>query len=129
MTAQEYHRWFIQTIGEVASIVKSELTFREIDEYECYLKAVLTFATGHTLHISEYVILDSAGAERLKYRYQLLDANNVHLARWDNAPHHSGTESFPYHRHNATGSIHPSRVMTLLDVVISSLAIIENDIR
>ncbi len=129
MTSQEYHRWFVQACDEIASITKSEITFREIDERECYLKAVLTLVSGHALHIAEYVVLHTDGVERLKYRNQLLDANNIRLMRWDNAPHHSRIETFPHHRHNATGSVHPSRAMTPIDAVVAALDIIDNSTR
>ena len=125
MNAQAYYQQLIALIGSVSSIVSSNVTFREIDETECYIKAMLTFATGHELHLAEYVTLDGMRIRRLKYRYQLLTADKQMLPRWDNAPHHKNISSFPYHRHDARERAHPSVEMSPADVIAETLALIE----
>lgn len=124
MNAQEYYQLFIQTIGAIPAIARSEVTFNEIDENECYLKAILTFATEDSLHIAEYVVTRGESIHRLKYRYQLLDRAHRHIVRWDNAPHHRGLENFPHHYHDASEQTHGSSAVTYLEAILLSLEII-----
>ncbi|MBI3737961.1 MAG: hypothetical protein HY258_02825 [Chloroflexi bacterium] len=125
MNAQGYHRQLVALIGSIPAIVSSDVSFREIDENECYIKAVLTFASGHALHLAEYVVVRGDQVVRLKYRYQLLTAENKPLARWDNAPHHKLVATFPDHWHDATDHARPSRTMSPADALAESLALIE----
>lgn len=126
MNAVTYHQAFVQAIGGIAAITRSEIAFHEIDDNECYVKASLVFATGHVLHVAEYVVLNGDEVVRLKYRYQLLDAQAKHIARWDNAPHHSGLEDFPHHFYDALGNVQSARKLTPLDAVVLSLGLIED---
>jgi hypothetical protein len=125
VNAQDYHRQIVALIASISAISSSSVTFREIDENECYVKAVLTFATGHELHLAEYVILRAENVERSKYRYQLLSVDKKPLARWDNAPHHSQVATFPHHRHDACERVHPSRKMSPADTIAESLTLID----
>ncbi len=124
MNAQGYHRQFIDLISRIPAIVNSNVEFREIDENECYLKATLTFASGHVLHIAEYVIIQGDNLRRTKYRYQLLDNSQKHVSRWDNVPHHKDIETFPNHHHNSGELIHASRVTSPVQAIAESLELI-----
>ncbi len=126
MNAQDYHRQLVAQIDSIAAIVSSDISFREIDENECYVKAILIFATGHELHLVEYVVIQNDQVQRSKYRYQLLSIDNKPLVRWDNAPHHKEIPTFPFHRHTAADQIHPSREMSPADAIAESLALIES---
>ncbi|MBI5303673.1 MAG: hypothetical protein HY868_16170 [Chloroflexi bacterium] len=125
MNAQEYYRQLLVLIGPVSAIVSSDVSYREIDENECYIKAVLKFVQGHVLHLAEYVVIVNDQVVRTKYRYQLLDAGNKSIARWDNAPHHKDVATFPHHRHDSMDKAHPSREMSPADAIAESLALIE----
>lgn len=124
MSAGDYHRQFIEAIREISAILKSEVEFREIDEKECYLKAVITFAGGYTLQMAEYAEIEGDQVRRLKYRHQLLDAAKNPISRWDNAPHHKQVRTFPHHRHDDQGHVHPSREITLSDAIAIALELI-----
>jgi hypothetical protein len=126
VNAQDYHRQLVAQIDSISAIVSSEISFREIDENECYIKAILNFATGHELHLVEYVVIQNDQIQRSKYRYQLLSIDNKPLARWDNAPHHKEIPTFPFHRHTAADQIQPSREMSPADAVAESLALIDS---
>jgi hypothetical protein len=125
VNAQEYHRRLIAQIDALPTIVSSNITFREIDENECYIKAVLMFATGHELHLAEYVVLQGEQPSRLKYRYQLLSREHAPLARWDNAPHHKELATFPDHWHDRFDQTHPSRIISPIEAIAESLTLIE----
>lgn len=128
MNAQDYHRQFIAQIAAIPAIESSEISFREIDEDECYLKAKLKFVTGHELHVAEYIVIRAEQIVRSKYRYQLLTQEKTPLARWDNAPHHKEIATFPYHWHDSTDQVHASRAMSPVDAIAESLALIERPI-
>lgn len=129
MNASDYHRQFVESIREISAILKSEIEFREIDDKECYLKAIITFTRGYTLHIAEYISLENEEISRLKYRYQLLDNEQKPVSRWDNAPHHKQIKTFPHHRHDEQDQIHAAREMTPIDAVIVSLEMMETKSR
>ena len=125
MNAHDYHRQLVSQIAAIPAVASSNITFREIDDNECYVKAVLTFVTGHELHLAEYVEIRDEEAHRAKYRYQLLTAEKQPLARWDNAPHHKEIPTFPDHRHDASDQAHSSRTMSPSDAIAESLALID----
>jgi hypothetical protein len=127
VNAQDYHRQFIAQIASIPAIASSTISFREIDDNECYVKAILTFATGHELHLAEYVVIRGEQAQRTKYRYQLLTAEKEPLARWDNAPHHKEISTFPDHWHDASDQAHPSRAMSSVDAIAETCALIDQE--
>ena len=127
MNAQDYYRQLVALVGSISAIASSSVSFREIDENACYIKAVLAFATGYELYLAEYVIVRGELVQRSKYRYQLLSADKKPLARWDNAPHHKEISTFPHHRHDAAEKAHPSREMSPADAIAESLALIDQD--
>ena len=94
-------------------VIHEELTLRQIDDAEGYIKGVLHLYGGYALHVAEYVILRAGRPERLKYRYQLLDRANQLLTRWDNAPHHPQIETHPFHKHTRNGEITTSPAMDI----------------
>jgi len=47
------------------------------------------------LHVKDYLFLDGAR----KYSYHWQDAAGRCIIRWDNAPHHQATGTFPFHKH------------------------------
>ncbi len=94
-----------------------EITFREIDEKEGYIKGILYLHGGYTLHIAEYVEIFHGQAKCAKYRYQLQDRRDELLARWDNAPHHEEIATFPNHKHCRDGEIVPSPEMDIFLVL------------
>jgi hypothetical protein len=76
VNAQDYHRQLVAQIDSISAIVSSEISFREIDENECYIKAILIFATGHELRPVEYVVIQNDQVQRSKYHFQLLSIDN-----------------------------------------------------
>ncbi|MBI5650700.1 MAG: hypothetical protein HZC40_09700 [Chloroflexi bacterium] len=129
MNVHDYHHQLVALIDSIAAIVASDISFREVDENECYIKATLTFATGHSLHLAEYVVIQDNEVTRSKYRYQLLTPDKNALARWDNAPHHKSLATFPDHRHDARDQPHPSRAMSPAEAIAESLSTIESQLK
>ncbi len=127
MNAKEYYRQIARLVSETPAIADSEITFREIDENECYIKAILRFGSGYSLHVAEYVTLQDETIARVKYRYELLDTSQHHVWRWDNAPHHREVETFPFHQHDTQDRVTSSRAVSFSQVIAISLGIIENE--
>ena len=43
--------------------------------------------------------VESVTPERIKYRYQYMNADGAMIFRYDNAPHHHNLATFPHHKH------------------------------
>lgn len=98
-------------------MIHEDLTFRQIDEHEGYIRGTLHLYGGFSLHVAEYVFLEDDCPKLAKYRYQLMDSQNIFVARWDNAPHHQDVATHPFHRHVHPGTIEPSPAMNILLVL------------
>ncbi len=61
--------------------------------YEIVLEIQLP--QGNSLHVRDYMFKD----ESRKYSFHWQDNESNCKIRWDNAPHHQTTDTFPYHKH------------------------------
>ena len=113
----EYFETLLFEITHHTWVVHEELTFRQIDEHEGYVKGVLHIHGGLVLHVAEYVMIRQNMPQRLKYRYQLLDSHEQFVARWDNAPHHKDIPTHPFHKHRQDGEIISSEAMDIPHVL------------
>jgi hypothetical protein len=107
VNARQYNQTVHTAINLSPLVIAVDLSFSEIDVNECYIRGVLTLINGFELHLAEYVITKPT-IQRPKYRYHLQRNDRALVARWDNAPHHRQVETFPDHRHDASGQVHPS---------------------
>jgi len=123
LNAREYFRSLQITISGAPHIVASDVNFDEIAANECYIRGMLTLTGGYELHIAEYVITEIE-VQRPKYRYHLQRPNGILIARWDNVPHHHDVSTSPHHRHNASGSVHPSPPMDVSQVLTAVIPLI-----
>ena len=60
----------------------------------CLVDGKITFSNGTMLEFVE-----SVTPERIKYRYQYMNADGAMIFRYDNAPHHHNLATFPHHKH------------------------------
>lgn len=116
MTAQEYYQLVQRAIGESRLVIVTTISFNEVDENECYIRGVLTLFNECELHVAEYVVTEPV-IKRDKYRYHLQKTDGTLISRWDNVPHHPQIETFPDHRHDGNGTIHPSPAIGLPEVL------------
>ena len=93
-----------------------ELTFSFRSPRVAALSGVLVFRSGHVLEFDEILKQTKDTAERVKYRYHVMDKDNNLVFRYDNVPHHKNVKTFPHHKHIADTVI-DSDAPTLLDVV------------
>ncbi len=116
MNVREYCDEIQRGINRSPFVTSFVLNFEQIDEFECYIKATVTFSDSSEFRIAEYVKTEPS-VELLKYRYQYMDANGKQIARWDDAPHHKGLDNFPYQKHNAPDNPSDSEKMDFQMVV------------
>lgn len=113
----EYFYQLLHITKENSWVLNEELTFREIDDKEGYIKGTLYLYGGFTLHVAEYVVIKEEDPIREKYRYQLQDTKDRLLSRWDNAPHHAEISTYPHHRHCKNGKTVSSPEMSIQRVL------------
>jgi hypothetical protein len=87
------------------------IDFRQFDT-GFYLKLVVEFVNGTTLHAKEYFDV----LER-NYSFHWQNKKGSMILRWDNAPHHPNIITYPHHKHTKSG-IAPSREITLEQVIM-----------
>lgn len=69
---------------------------------------------GMTLHVRDYLFTDGSR----KYSYHWQDRLCHCKIRWDNAPHHQNTDTFPFHKHiGSTEQVENCEVMNLEKVL------------
>jgi hypothetical protein len=122
LNARDYYLDRQTLIHRCPHVLRSDTRFEEIDVDECYVRGVLWLVNGFELHIAEYVTTEPK-TRRVKYRCHLPSADGELVARWDNAPHHPDTRSFPDHRHSPVG-VHSSPEMSIPAVLDALLAYI-----
>jgi hypothetical protein len=67
-----------------------------------YFKIEVVIKDGPILFIREYQSLTD-----FKYSYHWQRADNTLISRWDNAPHHPDSSTYPHHRHTSKHQIEP----------------------
>ena len=68
---REYYDYLLSKLGQSGWVVHKELSFRQIDDKEAYIRGELWLFGGLILHIAEYVVIRKGKPDRDKYRYQL----------------------------------------------------------
>ena len=116
MNARGYYLGLQAAIHAAPYVLSSDVRFEEIDVNECYVRGVLTLIGGFELHVAEYVVTEP-DVQRPKYRYHLQTSSGELVSRWDNAPHHPTVPTFPDHRHDDQGQVHPTSPMNVPDVL------------
>lgn len=119
MKSREYYGSIQSTILAAPHVLRSNISFDEVSENECYIEGILVLSNESQLHNAEYAITEPV-VNRLKYRYHLQTADGKLLARWDNAPHHPEVKSHPDHLHTEKDikSSRPIDVKQVLEAVL-----------
>lgn len=97
----------IASIWSILAEFVVEITVLRVDYHAFRLKT--TLSDGSVLWISEQYYHDIVE----RYAYYWLDADNLLLIGWDNAPHHTHLPGFPHHKHvGSQDNIQPSAETT-----------------
>jgi hypothetical protein len=121
--AREYYAATQAAILVAPHVIRSNITFDEVTDTECYICGILTMTGETELHLAKYTVTDPE-IKRLKYRYHLQTFKGKLLARWDNAPHHPDVKTYPDHLHK-DDDVKPSKVMDLESVLAAAIDFIE----
>lgn len=125
MKSRAYYLGVQAAIHAAPHVLRSEISFDEINATECYIRGTLYLLGDLELHVAEYVKTEPH-IERLKYRYHLQTAaEGVLVSRWDNVAHYPQLHTFPHHRHDSSGGVQPSHPMdipALLDAVLTFIS-------
>lgn len=123
MKSREYYAIIQAAILAAPHVIRSNITFDEVTDSECYIRGTLTMRGEIELHLAEYTVTDPE-IKRLKYRYHLQTLKGKLLARWDNAPHHPEVKSHPDHLHTGN-EVKPSKTMDIESVLTAAIDFIE----
>jgi hypothetical protein len=129
LNARTYYLSLQSAIHAAPHVLRSDIRFEEIDFNECYVRGVLVLTGDFELHIAEYVVTEP-DVQRPKYRYHLQASGGELVSRWDNAPHHPTVSTFPDHRHDDQGKVHPTPPMSVpevLDAVLQFITLSSSD--
>jgi len=88
-----------------------------------YLRGNLRFIDSTVLEIALFASKSGRGVAVDKYRFQYMGTDGQMIFRYDNAPHHPGTTSFPHHKHSP-GRVIPSSMPAIKDLLNEISAII-----
>ena len=123
MNARDYYLGLQAAIHTAPHVLSSDVRFEEIDVDECYVRGVLALVGGFELYVAEYVVTEP-DVQRPKYRYHLQTSGGELVSRWDNAPHHPTVSTFPDHRHDDRGQVHPTPPVNISDILDAVLPFI-----
>ena len=77
------------------------------------LVACITLVDGSLLYLRDYLFPDGSR----KYAYHWQTASGDLIGRWDNEPHWRQVATYPHHYHPPFGSVEPSNVRRIEDVI------------
>lgn len=80
-------------------IVRRSIRNTELEKVFNY-RYRITLVDGGMVEITERVVEAGGSLEVTKYRHHWQDSHGRLMKRWDNAPHHPETETFPHHLHD-----------------------------
>lgn len=96
---------YFQQIREITDacliLQSSNLTYDKRGTHEGFLHGELYFADGSTLHLREFVDVET-NINRLMYVYQYMSAAKMLIFRYDNTGHHKklNLPTYPHHKHD-----------------------------
>jgi len=102
MTVRDYYGSVLQLLTTSTVVTSQRIEFDEQDVYVAYLTGAVNLVDGSTLFFAEYVQIEGASSDQItrkKYRYHWQTPAGETRYRWDNARHHPGLTTFPYHVH------------------------------
>ncbi len=102
-------------LREFANIRSYTLTKKVYNRQQGCIDGMIIFETGLRLESVEVKDTDISG--KLKYRYQCMNEQPELIFRYDNAPHHPETQTFPHHKHTADAVVE-SHEPTLHDILL-----------
>lgn len=99
MLIDDYFQIISETIEACPAVHSSGITYDKRTSYEDYIKGIILFVDNSTLHIREFVDVETE-IERYMYAYHYQRDDNF-IFRYDNTEHHRKLKlpTFPHHKH------------------------------
>ena len=98
MLIEEYFALVDQWVTQTGYIINVALTKEKRSRHIGFIKGVIEFVDGSSLHVMEFVeVKDSI--DRYKYRYHYQTRHQARIFRYDMAPHFLGLATSSHHKH------------------------------
>ena len=115
MLIEEYFQEIEADIANCPHIFESHILKDKLSLYIGIIEGDLYFMDESILHFIEFVNVKDR-TERFKYSYHYQDKNGKLIFRYDMAPHHIETETFPHHKHIDSEKVIKSPAPSLAEV-------------
>lgn len=118
MLIDDYFQVIRETIEACPAVHSSSVTYDKRTSHEGYIKGAILLLDGSTLHIREFVDVET-GIERYMYAYHY-QRDDMFIFRYDNTEHHRRLKlpTFPHHKHDGTETnVISASAPTLADVL------------
>lgn len=116
MLIEDYFAQIDMTLTNVPFVQSIELLKEKRSDYAGLAKGILIFQNGSRFHLMEFVNL-RASPRKKKYRYHFVEKNSNLIFRYDNAPHHKESKTFPHHKHLSDGTVVDAKETDLQSVI------------
>jgi hypothetical protein len=116
MFIEEYFTQLDQWVTQTSYVVNASITKEKRSRHVGFVKGMMEFADGSSLHLMEFVEVKNAMI-RYKYRYHYQTNQQELIFRYDMAPHIPGLATSPHHKHVAPNQILPSAAPLLSEVL------------
>jgi len=113
---ENYFATIDTVLTDVPFVQSIELRKEKRGGHAGLVKGIITFQDSSQFHFMEFVNL-RAFPQKLKYRYHYVEENNNLIFRYDNAPHHKESKTFPQHKHLSDARIIDVEEPTLESVI------------
>lgn len=117
MPIENYFATIDAALADVPFVQSIELRKEKRGNHAGLVKGIVTFQNGSKFHFMEFVNLQ-ASPRKIKYRYHYIGKDNNLIFRYDNAPHHKESKTFPHHKHLSDGRITDVRETNLESVIM-----------
>ena len=100
MRIELYFQQIRETIEACLILQSSNVAYDKRGTHEGFVHGELYFADGSTLHLREFVDVET-NVNRLMYVYQYMSAAKTLVFRYDNTGHHKklNLPTYPHHKH------------------------------
>lgn len=120
MRIEAYFRQIQRIIETSCPVIQlPNITYEKRGTHERFIRGVLYFIDGSTLHLREFVDVEIA-EDRLMYVYQYMDSSDKLVFRYDNTGHHKKLDlsTYPHHKHEGSeDNVVPSAAPVLVTVL------------
>ena len=94
----KYFIHFDTIINKTDFISGSKIQKRKVNDFLGIIEGEINI-NNKILDILEVIKITNKQLSKKKYKYHFRNSDNSLIFRYDNAPHHKNSETFPHHKH------------------------------